>query len=52
MADIESEDTGLLSDRIRNALTDAISSGELAPGTMLDEQQLADRYGASRTPVR
>ena len=52
MADIESEDTGLLSDRIRNALTDAISSGELAPGTTLDEQQLADRYGASRTPVR
>lgn len=37
MADIESEDTGLLSDRIRNGLTDAISSGELAPGTMLDE---------------
>jgi DNA-binding GntR family transcriptional regulator len=43
---------GLLSDRIRNALTDAISSGELAPGATLDEQQLADRYGASRTPVR
>jgi len=52
VADIKSEDTGLLSDRIRNALTDAISSGELAPGTTLDEQQLADRYGASRTPVR
>ncbi len=52
MADIDTEDTGLLSDRIRNALTDAISSGELAPGTTLDEQQLADRYGASRTPVR
>ncbi|SFN82415.1 GntR family transcriptional regulator [Sphingomonas sp. OK281] len=52
MGVIDIEDTGLLSDRIRNALTDAISSGELAPGTMLDEQQLADRYGASRTPVR
>lgn len=52
MADSDPEDTGLLSDRIRNALTDAISSGELAPGTTLDEQQLADRYGASRTPVR
>jgi DNA-binding GntR family transcriptional regulator len=52
VADIDTEDTGLLSDRIRNALTDAISSGELAPGTTLDEQQLADRYGASRTPVR
>lgn len=42
----------LLSDRIRNALTDAIASGELAAGTALDEQQLANRYGASRTPVR
>jgi len=52
MADTDLDDTGLLSDRIRNALTDAISSGELAPGTMLDEQQLAARYGASRTPVR
>jgi DNA-binding GntR family transcriptional regulator len=53
MTDIETnEQSGLLSDRIRNALTDAISSGELAPGAMLDEQQLADRYGASRTPVR
>ncbi|HBF32595.1 GntR family transcriptional regulator [Rhizobium sp.] len=46
------EDTGLLSDKIRNALIDAISSGELVPGTTLDEQQLASRYGASRTPVR
>jgi len=42
----------LLSERIRNALTDAIACGELAAGTALDEQQLADRYGASRTPVR
>ena len=42
----------LLSDRIRNALTDAIASGELAAGTALDEQQLANRFGASRTPVR
>jgi DNA-binding GntR family transcriptional regulator len=52
MADSDPDDTGLLSDRIRNALTDAISSGELAPGATLDEQQLAARYGASRTPVR
>lgn len=42
----------LLSDRIRNALTDAIAEGELAAGTALDEQQLANRYGVSRTPVR
>ncbi|MHC2105439.1 GntR family transcriptional regulator [Methylobacterium sp.] len=45
-------DSGLLSDRIRNALTDAITSGEIPAGTALDEQNLAQRYGASRTPVR
>ena len=45
-------DRGLLSDRIRNALTDEIAGGTLAAGTPLDEQQLADRFGASRTPVR
>ncbi|GJE26845.1 GntR family transcriptional regulator [Methylobacterium organophilum] len=46
------EERELLSDRIRNALTDAIASGSLAAGTALDEQELGDRYGASRTPVR
>lgn len=42
----------LLSDKIRNALTDEITSGLLAAGAGLDEQQIADRFGASRTPVR
>ena len=46
------EERELLSDRIRNALTDEIGAGVLAAGTALDEQQLADRFGASRTPVR
>ncbi|MGV1908396.1 GntR family transcriptional regulator (plasmid) [Agrobacterium tumefaciens] len=41
-----------LSDRILNALTDDIAAGVLAAGTALDEKQLADRFGASRTPVR
>jgi len=52
---VDSEEQGeptLLSDRIRNALTDAIACGEMAAGAALDEQQLADRYGVSRTPVR
>lgn len=49
---VEGTERGLLSDRIRNALSDAIAAGELAAGTALDEQLLADRYGASRTPVR
>lgn len=42
----------LLSERIRLALADDITTGALAPGTQLDEQQLGDRFGASRTPVR
>jgi DNA-binding GntR family transcriptional regulator len=46
------EDPGLLSDRIRNALTDEIASGRLPAGAALDEQDVADRFGASRTPVR
>jgi DNA-binding GntR family transcriptional regulator len=53
--EIAEEMTGeriLLCDRIRNVLTDEIASGALPPGTALDEQQLAARFGASRTPVR
>ena len=46
------DSTILLSDRIRDALTDAISAGDFAPGAVLEEQQLAARFGASRTPVR
>ncbi len=46
------EERVLLSDRIRNVLTDEIASGALPAGTALDEQQLADRFSASRTPVR
>ena len=42
----------LLSDQIRNVLTDEIASGALPPGMGLDEQELANRFGASRTPVR
>jgi DNA-binding GntR family transcriptional regulator len=45
-------DQGLLSDQIRNALTDEIASGSLPAGAALDEQDLANRFGASRTPVR
>ncbi|EIZ79846.1 transcriptional family [Novosphingobium sp. Rr 2-17] len=46
------EEKILLSDRIRNALTDEIAGGDLVAGTQLDEQDLASRFGASRTPVR
>jgi len=40
------------SDRIRQAIEREIISGALGPGTRLDEDSLAERHGASRTPVR
>src|SRR3954453_5125429 len=46
------DDKSLLSDVIRQALAEEIATGLLKPGTPLDEQQIASRFGASRTPVR
>lgn len=37
---------------LRLQLADEIVSGVLEPGTPLDEQELAARFGVSRTPVR
>lgn len=37
---------------LRLQLADEIVSGALEPGTPLDEQDLAGRFGVSRTPVR
>lgn len=37
---------------LRLQLADEIVSGVLEPGTPLDEQELAGRFGVSRTPVR
>ncbi|MSQ54558.1 MAG: GntR family transcriptional regulator [Betaproteobacteria bacterium] len=39
-------------DRIRVDLERAILNGRFAPGTKLDEEAIARRHGASRTPVR
>lgn len=41
-----------LTDAIVFALTDDIAAKRLAPGDMLDESRLGQRFGASRTPVR
>ena len=41
-----------IASRIRTNLADAITSGRIAPGSEIDEQELAHRFGASRTPVR
>jgi len=38
--------------RIATELRDAILAGEYAPGTRIRQEDLADRYGASRLPVR
>ncbi|TRL39228.1 GntR family transcriptional regulator, partial [Rhizobium straminoryzae] len=37
---------------IRRQLAERIISSELAPGTVLDETQLAAEFTVSRTPVR
>jgi DNA-binding GntR family transcriptional regulator len=39
-------------DEIRHELADEILCGVLAPGTVLDETELARRFQVSRTPVR
>ncbi|MDP4004687.1 GntR family transcriptional regulator [Methylobacterium sp. NEAU K] len=38
--------------RLRQQIEDEIVSGELALGSRLDENQLAARFGVSRTPIR
>lgn len=50
--DQEYEAGDTLANRIRVSLADAITSGGIAPGAEIDEQELAQRFGASRTPVR
>jgi DNA-binding GntR family transcriptional regulator len=41
-----------LAESIRQKLEEAISAGRLEPGSRLDEQEIAQRFGVSRTPVR
>ena len=38
--------------RLRQRIEDEIVAGELALGSRLDENQLAARFGVSRTPIR
>jgi DNA-binding GntR family transcriptional regulator len=39
-------------DALRRQLADEIITGRLSPGERLDERAIAERHGASRTPVR
>lgn len=41
-----------LASTLHRALEAEIAEGRLAPGTRLDEQEVAGRFGVSRTPVR
>lgn len=41
-----------MQDRIRMALEQDLRSGALLPGSPIDEQELCERFEASRTPVR
>jgi DNA-binding GntR family transcriptional regulator len=44
--------TGTKADELAVALEQAILSGDIAPGTVLRQEQLSERYAVSRTPVR
>src|SRR5918911_5442170 len=46
------EHVGTKADDIALAIEEAIVSGELAPGTVLGQEQVSEQYGVSRTPVR
>src|SRR5690606_20622121 len=41
-----------LSERARTVIEDLIYQGELTPGAALDERELAEQLGMSRTPIR
>ena len=40
------------SETLREALEEMIATGQLTPGQHLDETELAQRFGVSRTPIR
>ncbi|WP_310461626.1 GntR family transcriptional regulator [Sphaerotilus sp.] len=41
-----------ISERLCETIEELIATGELAPGSALDEAMLVERYAVSRTPVR
>src|SRR5437899_13089648 len=47
-----SQHSGTKADDLALALEEAIVSGEIAPGTVLRQEQLSEQYHVSRTPVR
>ncbi|KAA0595369.1 DNA-binding GntR family transcriptional regulator [Azospirillum lipoferum] len=49
---LDRQSRGTLAETLRRHLADDILDGRLLPGVRLDEQELAARFGVSRTPVR
>ena len=47
-----SVEAGTKADDIAQVLEDEIVAGQVAPGTVLRQEQLSDRFDVSRTPVR
>lgn len=41
-----------LTAEVKGKITAAVASGELAPGTVLRQEHIAERFGVSRTPAR
>jgi DNA-binding GntR family transcriptional regulator len=41
-----------LSERLRETIEEEVATGKLLPGTHLDEIELSQRFGVSRTPIR
>lgn len=41
-----------LSEQLRESIEEEVATGQLLPGTHLDENELATRFGVSRTPIR
>jgi len=52
MEPLQKLETISLTERVYLTLRDALVSGQLAPGERLRDQDLAERLGVSRTPVR
>ena len=49
---MESSNISRLSEHLRERIEESIATGALGPGTRLDEVELAEACGVSRTPIR